>query len=228
MPASALISKTSDAARSRRHEIRERLQTIILSGDQKPGSKLPQHGLAARFGVAQGVVREALLELQAHGLVETVDNRGIFVTGLSAAKILESFDVREMHEALAIRLCCERATRGELRPLQTMALEIYTLGTAEEFDEMARLDREFHSRLLHLSRHSMLIRLAENYRVFGKIIRGNRDPQVVRDEHLAIVEAIAKGAADEAERLIRAHVAAARFVVQKKLESGTSGLQWVK
>ena len=78
-----------------RHEIRDSLQRMILDGEQQAGSKLVQQQLAKRFGVAQGVVREALLELQAYGLVETVDNRGVFVSELSGQKLLDAFDVRE-------------------------------------------------------------------------------------------------------------------------------------
>jgi len=213
--------------RLRRHEVRENLQEMILTGEQKPGSKLLQQELATRFGVAQGVVREALLELQAHGLVETIDNRGIFVTGLSPEKIIEAFQVREIHEGLAVRLCCERAARSDLRPLEEMAGQICSLGTARKLDAMSRLDREFHARLIQLSRHSMLIRLAENYRVLGKFVHANRAPKIVREEHLAILGAIERGAADDAERLVRAHVAAARVEVERKLASGRSELKWV-
>jgi len=222
------MSDDPKTARLSRHRVREGLQQIILSGEQKPGSKLPQQELAARFGVAQGVVREALLELQAHGLVETIDNRGVFVTDLSPSKIIESFELREMHEALAARLCCERATRAELRPLRELAYEIFSLGAAKKLADMARFDREFHSRLIHLSRHSMLIRLADNYRVLGKIVRSKRDRKIVRDEHLAILAAIEKGAADEAERLVRHHVAAGRLAIEKDLENGTAHLLWIK
>lgn len=214
-------------SRLRRHEVREIFQRMILSGEQKPGSKLRQQEFAARLGVAQGVVREALLELQAHGLVETIDNRGMFVTVLSAERIVESFLVREMHEGLAVRLCCERATRGELRPLIDLSHQMFACASADKLDEMAKYDREFHFQIIHLSRHSMLIRLAENYRVLGKFVKANRPAEIVRDEHLAILAAIEKGAPDRAEKLMREHVAAARVVVQKMIADGKGKLNWM-
>lgn len=213
--------------RIRRHHIRDSLQRIILTGEQKPGSKLRQQELAERFGVAQGVVREALLELQAQGLVESIDNRGVFVSRIDKAKLLEAFEVREFHEALAARLCCQRVTREEVGELEELAERIHQLGSTQQLDEMGSLDREFHSRLIHLSRNSMLIRLADNYRVLGKIIRAERDPQVVWKEHLAILHAIERGAADEAEQLVRQHVGAARVAVEANLESGAPELHWV-
>jgi DNA-binding GntR family transcriptional regulator len=203
-----------------RHHVREKLQSMILSGERRPGSKLRQQELAEHFQVAQGVVREALLELQAYGLVETIDRRGMFVTNLDEHKLLEAFEVREFHEALAVRLCCERANRAQIRELMDLAEDIFQLGSANRFDEMGSLDRKLHSQLIHLAGNGMLMRLAENYRVLGKFVRADRDPAAVRDEHIGFLQAIQDGRADDAEQLIRRHVAAARLAVEKRLQSG--------
>lgn len=222
-----VVKKRAARDRLRRHHIREMVQRMILSGEQKPGAKIKQQEFAAQFGVAQGVVREALLELQAHGLVETIDNRGMFVTELNAERIIESFYVREVHEGLAVRLCCERASRAELKPLVELTHEMYRCAVAGNEERAAELDRDFHFRLLHLSRHSMLIRLAENYRVLGKFVRGGRAPGIIRDEHLDVLAAIAAGSADKAERLVRQHVAAARLAAEKVLADSLAELKWM-
>jgi DNA-binding GntR family transcriptional regulator len=200
---------------------------MILSGERQPGSKLRQQELAEQFSVAQGVVREALLELRAYGLVETIDRRGVFVSKLDKSKLLESFEVREMHEALAVRRCCERMTRVQVRELIELSEEIYAKGAAGKLDEMGALDRSLHSHLIHYSGNSMLIRLADNYRVLGKFVRADRDPGVVRDEHVAILRAVQDGRADDAERLVRQHVAAARLAVEKRFENGEFVPKWV-
>lgn len=200
---------------------------MILSGERRPGSKLVQQQLARQFGVAQGVVREALLELQSCGLVETIDNCGIYVSKLNAQKLLEAFEVREMHEGLAARLCCERVTRADTRALAELAEQIYEKCAQNRLDEMGSLDRDFHARITQLSGNSMLIRLADNYRVLGKVVRANRDPQIVRDEHLAIVKAMEDGRTDDAESLMRQHIRAARQAVQGQLRDDTFVPHWV-
>src|SRR2546430_6525705 len=95
-----------------RHQIRESVQQMIISGQRQPGSKLRQQELAAHFGVAQGVVREALLELAAYGLVEIIDNRGAYVSKIDKSRLLESVDVPAVHERLAARLLSARAPRA--------------------------------------------------------------------------------------------------------------------
>ncbi|GMU23772.1 MAG: putative transcriptional regulator, GntR family protein [Phycisphaerae bacterium] len=210
-----------------RHQIRTALQDMILNGERRPGVKLVQQQLAKRFGVAQGVVREALLELQAYGLVETIDNRGIFVSELSARKLLDSFDVREVHEGLAARLCCDRITRLQIRELTDMVQRIHQLATSDQPMEAASLDREFHHRLVHISGNSMLIRLADNYRLLGKVIQLTREPDAVRNEHLAILKAIEGGRSDETERLMRAHIQTAKLDLERQIARGEFVPRWL-
>src|SRR3954451_6075161 len=100
-----------------RHRVREDVRRLILSGELRPGERLTQQQLAKRFGVAQSVVRESLLELQFSGLVETVDNLGIFVSDLDATSLLQAYQVREVLEGLAARQCCERASRADIKEL---------------------------------------------------------------------------------------------------------------
>jgi DNA-binding GntR family transcriptional regulator len=211
-----------------RHRIRDDLQQMILNGRYKPGSKLVQQDLAKKFGVSQSVVREALLELQVCGLVETVDNRGVFVGQLNMQTLLESFDVREVHEGLVARSCVERVTRADLRVLRELVERMCSLGLAGKLEEMASLDREFHQQLLRLSGNSMLVRLAGNYGILGKVIRVGRNPRVIRREHLAILDAIEADRADQAERLMREHIRAGKKLVEARVKSGKFVPQWVR
>ncbi|MGH9160962.1 MAG: GntR family transcriptional regulator [Vicinamibacteraceae bacterium] len=210
-----------------RHRVRSMLQSMILNGDKRPGSKLVQLQLAKQLGVAQGVVREALLELQACGLVESIDNRGVYVTEINTDKLIESFEVREMHEGLAARLCCERITRADLRQLQELADKAYEMAQRGKIQEMAALDRDLHARIVHLCGNGMLIRLADNYRVFGKIVRVNRDAVVVHDEHVTILKAIEQGDGDQAEALMRQHIRAARQALHEHIAQKRFDLSWL-
>ena len=121
-----------------RHRVRQGIQKMIMQGQCQPGEKLTQQKLAQKFQVGQGVVREALLELQMSGLVKTFDNRGVFVSELSTNTLLEAYHVREMHEGLAVRLCCEHMTRSEVRKLRGLAENIYERGVEGKLKEMGK------------------------------------------------------------------------------------------
>ncbi len=203
-----------------RHRVRDGIQQLILSGHYQPGQRLVQQELAARFGVAQSVVRESLLELQFCGLVQAIDNLGMFVTGLEAQTLLDAYQIREMLEGLAARLCCENASRADLRVLNDLARSIQDLGRNGDYQTMSALDREFHFRMIAASQNQLLTRLTEAYRVLGMFIRANRDINQVHEEHLRIVAAIEANQPDEAERLARQHVQAARQSIELQVADG--------
>lgn len=213
-------------SRVAKHNVREEIQRRILSGESKPGQRLSQQSLARELGVAQGTVRESLLELQWLGLVESVDRLGVFVDSLDASKICEAYAVREVMEGLAARLACANAGRADIVELRRMADEIYRLAQ-DSGSETASIDRAFHLHITELTRNSTLIRLSQTYRILGMTVRAYREPSVIHAEHLRIVEAIEHNFAEEAERQARCHVIGARLMIEKLVREGTFVPQWV-
>ena len=213
-------------ARVARHEIREEIQRRILTGESKPGERLSQQSLARELGVAQGTVRESLLELQWLGLVESIDHLGVFVDNLDASRICEAYLVREVMEGLAARLACSYAGRADIVELRNMADNIYRLSQEKDSDT-ASLDRSFHLHITELSQNSTLIRLSQTYRVLGMTVRAFREPSIIHAEHLRIVEAIEHNFTEEAERQARSHVVGAREVIESQVLQGKFIPKWV-
>src|ERR1700744_3925180 len=172
------MPRNATKTRVARHEIREEIQRRILSGETKPGERLSQQSLARELGVAQGTVRESLLELQWLGLVESIDRLGVFVDKLDVNRICEAYQLREMLEGLAARLACHHAGRGDLAELRRMADEIYRLAQDHKA-ETAALDRKFHLRITELARNNTLTRLSQTYRALGMTVRAFRPPDVI-------------------------------------------------
>ncbi|MFZ3343058.1 MAG: GntR family transcriptional regulator, partial [Terriglobales bacterium] len=210
-----------------RRYVREEIQRRILSGESRPGERVAQQSLAKELGVGQGSVREALVELQFLGLVDTVDRLGVFVGNIDAARLCEAYEVREFLEGLAARRACGHASQADVNELKSIANEILELSNQDKVEEMGAADRAFHLRIVSLSGNEILIRLAEGYRVLGMAVRASRDPRTVHEEHLQIVEAIQKNLPDKAEKLARRHVEEARRVIAE--QAATSGFvpKWV-
>lgn len=209
-----------------RHEVRDEIQRRILSGETKPGERLSQQSLARELGVAQGAVRESLLELQWLGLVESVDHLGVFVDNLDAARISEAYLVREVMEGLAARLSCHHASRADIAALRTLADSIFK-HAGENDPAMSSLDRSFHLHITELSRNGTLIRLSQTYRILGMTVRAHRDPAIIHREHSAILDAIENNLPDEAERLARLHVRGAREMIESEAAHGAYAPDWV-
>jgi len=90
------------------------------------------------------------------------------------------------------------------------------------------IDRDLHLQLVHLSGNTMLVRLSENYRVLGKVIRSQLEPEAVYAGHLAIIDAIESVQPDSAERAMREHIRAGRETVEREIATGIFVPHWIK
>jgi DNA-binding GntR family transcriptional regulator len=82
--------------------IYQALREWIVFGEATPGDRLVEADLAARFGVSKTPVREALLTLQAEGLVTLRSHRGAEVSRLSAEEWRDLIFLRDVLEIGAL------------------------------------------------------------------------------------------------------------------------------
>jgi DNA-binding GntR family transcriptional regulator len=200
---------------------------MILEGRIRPGEKLIQLQLSRLFDVSLGMIREALFELQASGLIEAFDNRGIFVRKLDLAAIREFYTVRELFEGLAARECCGRLKSKDATKLRCIAQEIYDHALAENHREKSQQDRYFHQVIVESCGNRLLVAMQQQYRVLSKILGANTDPKSTLSGHLAIVDAIETGSREKAERSARKHVRAVLSVIERKLAAGSPDVLWM-
>ena len=117
-------------ARSRLHRatttpdlIAESLREEILRGALAPGQALRQEELADRFGVSRLPVRDALLRLEAQGLVHVFPNRGAFVISLSADEVTEIYEMRLLLEGDILERAVPRMTPDDWRRIDAAHAE---------------------------------------------------------------------------------------------------------
>ncbi len=89
--------------KTRTQLVAEAIREKILSGEIKAGEPLRQAALAAELNVSRIPVREALLQLEAEGLVNFEAHKGATATQLNSDQIDEIFDLRALLEAELLR-----------------------------------------------------------------------------------------------------------------------------
>src|ERR1700761_7901835 len=99
---------TSRGHRTLAEKAYETLHTAILTGQLRPGARLPIEDLAGHLEMSPMPIREAVRRLDAVGLVENVPHRGARVTELSVADLAEVYEVRLALEVPAMRRAAER------------------------------------------------------------------------------------------------------------------------
>lgn len=85
------------------------LRDYIINGQVAPGTKLVEREVAEMLGVSRAPARDALIELERAGLVESRSN-GRHVIELDERDICELYQVRLALEKLAVELACQKNT----------------------------------------------------------------------------------------------------------------------
>jgi len=184
----------------------------IIGGDFGPGTQLNIDALARALGVSNTPVREALRRLENERWVETIPFRGAFVRPLDRAELAELYELREMLELAALRKVMPHPPAEELEQLEKALAEIRA--AVRRSDPLAYLaaDTQFHQAIVDMARNK---RLSEMYATLveqGKCFMLGRGPESMaryrkgRDQHGAILEAIRRGDAKGAVKLLEEHL----------------------
>lgn len=66
--------------RNKKDSFSNQLKALILSGQLKPGDKLPtERDMAAEYGISRGSVNQGLLDLEREGFIRVVPRKGTYV-----------------------------------------------------------------------------------------------------------------------------------------------------
>src|SRR3954452_3007740 len=113
--------------------VRDLLEEAILEGELKPGERLRAEALAQRFGTSRTPIREALLQLEAHGLVEVEPNRCAVVKTFDRDDLRDLYEVRALIEPHAAASAAQRITAPEIERLEALCEHEDQLLANEEF-----------------------------------------------------------------------------------------------
>ncbi len=187
------------------------LRDAIISKRLPPGERVSEAGLAQQLKVSKTPVREALLRLQAIGLIEADSGRGGRIVRPSAGSIQHIYEVRGALESLAAGLAAARATQAQRGQLLELATASLAAARDRDLDGFRRHDAAFHDVLAAASANPYLARLIDNAYTLTSAVR-QRDVPSAGDSsdcavgHLQVAEAIARGDSSAAAAVAAAHV----------------------
>jgi DNA-binding GntR family transcriptional regulator len=203
------------------------LRDAIVSGELLPSERLVEEDLARRLGVGRGAVRMALVRLEHDGLVERERNRGARVRRVSEAEAVEILEVRAALESLAARKAAQRATPKDVRELRAILREMGAKRERGDLMAVSDANARLHRRIVEISGHrtvsrvsGMLISQIVRFQYRTVLLPGRPDRS--HREHAAIVDAIATGDAEGAERAMRRHLSHVAEALRARAESGSA------
>lgn len=196
--------------RSKNEVVYELLHTAIIQGEYKPGDRIVIDEQAARLGVSQIPIREALRQLEADGFVRNEPHVGVTVTSISATFIFEIFALLEAMEVVCSRAACLHISDDDVNTLSNLVDEMNT--AVADPHRWSVLNKQFHMLVCDLAQTGLIKGMMRNVlnhwdrlrQHYLKDVLGQR-LVVAQEEHRQIMDAFYRRDADEVEQLVRIH-----------------------
>lgn len=222
----------------------ERMLDLIRSDGLRPGDRLPSaRELSQRFAVTTPTLREALRRLEATGAIQLRHGSGIYVGAdlervvipnpnvgeLEAGRLLQLLDARLLIEPPLAGRAARLSGPADIDLLRAIldqaGADLGDAQGAEARDAEARLHKTnmtFHREVAGVAGNSVLCEVIDSLltvhaseqreiqRIFDDRVRDF-------EEHTAILTAIEAGAEQEAESLMRTHLADIKHVIEQRL-----------
>lgn len=192
--------------RCMRDQVREAIVSRIMEGTYSAGDRLIELNLAREFNVSQAPVREALRELEALGMVESVRYRGTRVSASSSANLRESYEMRVLLEERSAQLavpCSEEVLARLEECLSTMRQKARAGSVAAYTREAMR----FHRIIVEASGNRIFLHIWDMLQfdvrahVVGLRVQGHLHEYA--EAHEPILQALKEGNGAEAGRLLK-------------------------
>ncbi|MGE0061098.1 MAG: GntR family transcriptional regulator [Xanthobacteraceae bacterium] len=185
------------------------LRQAIIEQALRPGTKLPEDTVGERFGVGRTIARQALARLTAEGLVDHKRNRGAEVATPSWEEARDLFDLRLSLERLVVTRLAGHLTAEQIGILRQHIAKESTARNSREAISV-HLATEFHTILAEMTGSPVLTRYVQEIcRRCGLTLTLYARPhssECAINEHMEIVESLAKGDVEAAIRIMHFHL----------------------
>ncbi len=206
----------------------DRIAQVIKDQKLAAGSRLPgEHDLVEQLQVSRPVLREALARLQSLGLVDIQRGRGTFVgdtssltncvrllqtaVTISPQELLSYVELRSAIEVQAARQAAVKASATDVAELAALIKQLDDENLP--YTDALEIDFRFHRKLLSIAGNKLMQNLMEVIYEFvlAQMVRttpSQKDNQLGRRLHNAILKAIRDHDPDAAEAAMRKHMLA--------------------
>jgi DNA-binding GntR family transcriptional regulator len=216
---------------------------VIAGGEHPEGAALSELSLAAQLGLSRTPIREAIAQLVSEGVLQK-SSRGAIVAQPTRQDVVDLYELREAlevhvigkvteqglsvrdHEVLALLVDQVRSLASELKKSGRPVL------TGEALNRLVDCDLRFHMTLLRAGGNQRILKLLDSTNLLLRIFTLRRAHHTVRllEEvhrfHRRILEAVAAGSRENAQRLMGEHIRISRDERLTDLDEARDNQPW--
>jgi DNA-binding GntR family transcriptional regulator len=211
-------------AESARGRVYNYIYDLVTSGAIPGGHVISELQVSLTLGTSRSPVREAIANLIADGLLKQAPNRSAVVVELTREDMVDLYEVREALEVYAVRKVAARGLHPEnhkqlmdyLNSVQRIIRSLKTSGkrmlSDEQMAEFSSLDMKLHALLVLSTQNVRMQKVVSDTRVLVRVFAMRRHGhelsmlEKIHRQHVAIVQAVAKGRGEEAATLLSEHI----------------------
>lgn len=209
-----------------RTAVHARVTDLVTSGQLAPGQSVTEASLSRLLGVSRTPVREALLRLEAAGVVQSSLARGFTVCPLRHDEAAELYPILATLEALAVRT--SSYPRTDLARLRRLADK---LSRTRDPVRRWQVDTQLHESIVSATPNAALRDLVTQIRTRLSryeiaFMRAVEDRAHIDQEHYAVLDALAASDPERAATLLEDNWRESMVAVMRWLEmplGGTNG-----
>lgn len=183
----------------------------LYDGRYRPGQRLHEAQLTARYQVSRGPVREALNALAAIGIVDLTLQRGAQIRAMDLSEAIDTLVVASSLIGLSARLAAEHHQNDVARDRLIAAMTALSRFSPDSTGADYALAREhLYGAINAMAGNIELSRLLPTVRIhlirvqFGSLLRGTN--QTRHQDYRRIVDAILQGKSRAAETAVHTHL----------------------
>lgn len=191
----------------------------VLHRRYEGGMLLTEGELAEAVGVSRTPVREALLRLEAEGLLRLYPKKGALVLPVAAQEITDVVETRLLVEQHAVRKLSGPPPGGLIDRLEELLERQRAHAADGDLAAFAVSDRGFHAEIVKTTGNEILTRLYDRLRDrqlrMGVAVMHAHPDRIAKNitEHAEIVDALRAGDAEAAAAAVHRHVTWVRRLV---------------
>ncbi len=208
--------------RTKVHLAGDFLRAAIRRGDLRPGDRLDVRELSTRLSMSPTPVREAMRMLEVEGLIVDEPHRGMSVARPTGGNLEELYELRANLEGYATRLATSHLSDSQLGQIRTAADAHRDARLNGELQTAAECNYEFHTLIYRAANDlpylmEFILRLWNAFPWNANWTLEMRAERAV-SEHAEVIDALASGDGNEAERLMRLHILGAKPFILEAIE----------
>jgi DNA-binding GntR family transcriptional regulator len=217
---------------SKKERLVELLKSAILAGELASGEAIVEASVAREFGVGQGVLREALIELQHQGFVQRTPYSGTRVTTLTHDDARHIYDLRIALEPLAFAHATPNIGDPALGKLKAIAERSNQACLEQDLAHQFQQQLAFRQLVWSLSGNHYLVRVLEQlvpplfalYLIRATFSHSNREGllrtiTVAVESQCLTIEALERGNPEEVRAVVEGFLVQMRSAIGDELLS---------